>query len=480
MSDARPSADVRTVPYTGPPDVVVGPPDRSGEGAQTQSGASAALRTADLPDVPGYVVTREVARGGMAVVYAAHDPTFDREVAVKVMRPGHDAARFVVESKVTAQLPHPGIPPVYALGTLSDGRPYLAMKLIRGHTLAEEIEHRQTSYAPLSEYLGIFERICQAVGFAHAQGIIHRDLKPTNVMVGAFGEVQVMDWGLAKVLNREQATGQRSQAPADVPSETLAGDVKGTPAYMAPEQARGDWDTVDARADVFALGGILAAMLTGSPPFIGTSVLDTVQLAAEERLEGCFGRLLRCGQDTELIGLARRCLAPKPADRFKSAKEVADAVAVYRARLNARRERENEERTIRETTANLESQDLLGRRQANLVWGCFTLLLFFCLLLVPFGDNKVAYYSVLVGYATGLATGQMLFISVTTARHSFGTRKHLIALAAATIIFAAIIATINLREVSLPMKQGIEFFTGLLLASGFSIFVAKWYADNRI
>ncbi len=149
-----------------------------------------------LPAVPGYEIRREVARGGMGVVYLAHDPKFDRDVAVKIMHAGQDADRFVIESKVTARLPHPGVPPVYALGELGDGRPFLAMKLIAGRTLAEEI--RQVQQSDLPRMLGVFEQICHTVGFAHSQQIIHRDLKPANVMVGAFGEVLVMDWGLAK------------------------------------------------------------------------------------------------------------------------------------------------------------------------------------------------------------------------------------------------------------------------------------------
>src|SRR6516165_178421 len=152
----------------------------------------------DAPSLPGYRITAEIARGGMGRVYAGHDLTLDREVAIKTLLGGADAERFVTEAKITARLPHPGIPPVHALGTLADGTPYLAMKLIRGHTLAELLEQRPSPLHELPRFVQIFEQIAQAVGFAHAQGIIHRDLKPANVMVGMFGEVQVMDWGLAK------------------------------------------------------------------------------------------------------------------------------------------------------------------------------------------------------------------------------------------------------------------------------------------
>src|SRR5262249_12023124 len=142
----------------------------------------------DLPAVPGYHVLHEIARGGMGRVLAAYDHNLDRDVALKVLLPGANADRFVRESKITARLPHPGIPPVHARGTLADGSPFLAMKLIAGQTLAVEMKS-----ADRPRLLQAFTQVCQAVGFAHSRGIIHRDLKPANVMVGTFGEVQVMD-----------------------------------------------------------------------------------------------------------------------------------------------------------------------------------------------------------------------------------------------------------------------------------------------
>src|SRR5262249_20871605 len=191
-------------------------------------------------------ITAEIARGGMGRVYAAHDLTLGREVAIKTLLPSADAERFVTEARITARLPHPAIPPVHALGTLADGTPYLAMKLIRGRTLAELLKERPSPLHELPRFVQIFEQIAQTVGFPHAQGIIHRDLKPLNVMVGAFGEVQVMDWGLAK----DVAGGERER-PGELPeaenaTHTAAGAVLGTPGYMAPEQARGE--VVDARA----------------------------------------------------------------------------------------------------------------------------------------------------------------------------------------------------------------------------------------
>jgi tetratricopeptide (TPR) repeat protein len=296
----------------------------------------------DLPAVPGYRLLSEIARGGMGRVLAAYDLTLDRDVALKVLLPGANAERFVRESKITARLPHPGIPPVHALGTLADGSPFLAMKLIAGRTLAEEMK---TADRP--NLLQAFTQVCQAVGFAHSRRIIHRDLKPANVMVGAFGEVQVMDWGLAKDLTGlVHGDDQRPSVARTVPvsgadtgpttygaagestdKQTQVGQVLGTPAYMAPEQARGE--TTDARADVFALGGILCAILTGQPPFGGKSLPEVIRRAAAADLAEANARLERCGADDELIALCRRCLSANPSDRPADGHVVADGVTAY-------------------------------------------------------------------------------------------------------------------------------------------------------
>jgi hypothetical protein len=307
-------------------------------------------RPADAPPpgaivIPGYDLQPEIARGGMGVVYAARDLAFGREVAIKVMLPGMDAAAFVREARITGRLPHPGIPPVYALGELPDGRPFLAMKLIRGDTLDKVLKARGTDLtADRGRLLAAFEQMCHAVGYAHAQGIIHRDLKPSNIMVGAFGEVQVMDWGLAKeTRSAEVGTGNETTTDSAVPPSalpdpsyqaTVAGQIKGTPAHMAPQQARGE--PVDARADVFALGGILAAILTGKPPFAGNSVLDTIIRAAQAELGETFAHLDAAGADADLLALCKTCLTAKADDRYSDATELAHAVAAYRAEVEAR------------------------------------------------------------------------------------------------------------------------------------------------
>jgi serine/threonine-protein kinase len=311
--------------------------------ASTESSHPSAPPPDSLPAVPGYHVLREIARGGMGRVLAAHDLTLERDVALKVLLPGAAADRFVRESKITARLPHPGIPPVYALGTLADGSPFLAMKLIAGQTLAHEL---QTADRP--RLLQAFAQVCQAVGFAHSRGVVHRDLKPANVMVGAFGEVQVMDWGLAKYLTGREVEGEpRSpealtgpgagvdpnrttdyrDPEASINEQTQAGTVLGTPAYMAPEQARGE--AADARADVFALGGILCAVLTGQPPFCGKDLPEVLRRARAGELPEAHARLDGCGADGELVALCRRCLNPAAAARPANGQAVADELTAY-------------------------------------------------------------------------------------------------------------------------------------------------------
>lgn len=207
-----------------------------------------------------YVITEEIGRGGMGMVYAARDTTLGRDVAIKVgagfsppdqksppdpiSPPAPLSARLTHEAQVLARLEHPGIVPVHDYGELADGRPFYVMKRVHGRTLQQHLEMSPS----LTERLRIFERVCEAVSFAHAQGIIHRDLKPANIMIGAFGEVVVTDWGIASMRDA-----QRVEA------------VMGTRGFMSPEQAAGSKD-VDERTDVFALGTLLAMTMPRSAP----------------------------------------------------------------------------------------------------------------------------------------------------------------------------------------------------------------------
>ncbi|MDW8264936.1 MAG: serine/threonine-protein kinase [Gemmataceae bacterium] len=324
------------------------------------------------PSIAGYRTTAEIARGGMGRIYAAIDETLDREVVIKTLLPGADAERFVTEAKITAKLPHPNIPPVHALGTLEDGTPWLAMKRIHGRTLAQLLASRRSPLHPscasggggtsdLSHYIQIFEQIAQAVGFAHSRGIIHRDLKPLNVMVGEFGEVQVMDWGLAKELHGEvvdklspptlfpEGEGQRDEGDETGDQRTRPGTIMGTPGYMAPEQARGE--VVDQRADVFALGSILATILTGQPAFVGKSTLEMIQKAANAELSEVFSRLDACGADADLIALCKRCLSAHREGRPANGQIVANEIAAYRVGVEARLRQAEADRARAETQA---------------------------------------------------------------------------------------------------------------------------------
>jgi WD40 repeat protein len=297
------------------------------------------------PGVPGFELLDEVGRGGMGIVYRARDLALDREVAVKVLQekygPGTAiAVRFVEEARITAQLQHPGVPAVYQVGALADGRPFLAMKLIKGQTLDALLKQG----API-DALAVFEASCQAVGYAHAHKVIHRDLKPANVMVGAFGEVQVMDWGLAKVLApgvpdappEPGSDPQATTAPTEIHtarnsdgSHTQAGSVLGTPAFMAPEQAAAEAAKINTTADVFGLGAILCVLLTGKPPFDGKDLESARLNAVRGRTQEALARLDACGAEPDVVALCKRCLAFEPADRPATANEVATAAAGLR------------------------------------------------------------------------------------------------------------------------------------------------------
>jgi serine/threonine protein kinase len=294
-----------------------------------------------------YELLGEIARGGMGVVYRARDTNLNRDVAVKLLQEKYAtgslaARRFLDEARITGQLQHPGIPPVHEVGELPDGRPYLAMKLIRGRTLADLLEDGS---ATRGSRIAVFEQVCQAVAYAHDHGVIHRDLKPANVMVGAFGEVQVMDWGLAKVRTDARAgsaeatiatTFHDPRGDAGTDLRTRAGAFLGTPAYMAPEQAIGAVDQVDERTDVFGLGGILCAVLTGRPPFVAPTAESARQLAAQKTLEPAFARLDSCGAEPELVALCKRYLDPDRDARPRNAGEVAAAVHALRAAAEQR------------------------------------------------------------------------------------------------------------------------------------------------
>ena len=303
-----------------------------------------------------YEMLDEIARGGMGVIWRATDTTLGREVAVKVLQDrfapdSGTARRFADEARITAQLQHPAIPPVHDYGTLPDDRPFLAMKLIKGRTLEELLCQRFDPAAERGRFVAVFEQVCQAVAYAHAHQVIHRDLKPSNVMVGSFGEVQVMDWGLAKVLTEKAVPAASDTDPGETVGGTLirgsdpdgsdasftqAGSILGTLAYMPPEQAAGEVSKVDQRSDVFGLGAVLTVILTGTPPYTGTDIEAIRVMAIRGDLSACVARLDGYGAEPELVALCKRCLSFAPADRPRDAGAVAEEVAGLRAATEER------------------------------------------------------------------------------------------------------------------------------------------------
>ena len=294
-----------------------------------------------------YQLIGELARGGMGAIFQGRDLDLGRDLAVKVIREEHRdhpemVRRFVEEAQIGGQLQHPGIIPVHELGRLPDGRLFIAMKLVRGRTLAALLATRRGPDEDRMRFLSIFEQVCQTMAYAHARGVIHRDLKPSNIMVGSFGEVQVMDWGLAKVLDQggvadeEKAILASGDASAvwtlrsgSAAMESRPGSVLGTPSYMAPEQARGALDTLDERADVFALGSILCEILTGQPTFVGKGGAELYRKAKMADLSDALARLDACDADAELVAPARSCLAAAPKHRPRDAGIIVAGLTAY-------------------------------------------------------------------------------------------------------------------------------------------------------
>lgn len=258
------------------------------------------LRSAvESPDLSGtrYRMVSKLGQGGMGSVFCVEDSTLGRQVALKVITLSEDdgelSKRLVHEARVIAQLEHPGIVPVHDVGTLPDGRVFYTMKLVQGQRLDQYL----TSLPVLAERLRLFQRICEPVAFAHAHGVLHRDLKPQNIMVGPFGEVLVMDWGLSKILADRDRSDESTERVNSSTGETQHGVILGTPGYMSPEQAKGG--TVDRQSDVYSLGAILRFLLDGN------------------------------FRPRPLAAIVSKCLEPEPVNRYSSAQELALDIGHY-------------------------------------------------------------------------------------------------------------------------------------------------------
>ncbi len=334
-----------------------------------------------LPD--RYELIDEIARGGMGSVLRVRDVEFDRLLAVKVMLPNTEGDsdlvhRFERESKITGKLQHPGIPPVVEMGRLATGGPFLSMKLVEGETLQRKLDSRPLDDLQVETMLPIFEDVAQTIAYAHSRKIIHRDIKPSNVMIGAFGEVLVLDWGMAKQLDpidEPGGVGRRSgdsaavsklpvrpfglsEGAADSKSIgddlTRAGNVFGTPAYMAPEQARGEVECLDSRTDVFALGAMLCQLLTRKAPNRGDSVREILEKARAGDFEDAYAELDQCRVDSDLVKLTRWCLASDIEDRPADASVVAAAISRHLKLLHEKLELERRQRAEAEVRSREE------------------------------------------------------------------------------------------------------------------------------
>lgn len=274
-----------------------------------------------------YRLLEEIESGGMGLIYRARDLKLARYVAIKVLRVAASAmpeavGAFANEARIVSHLSHPGIVPFYDFGTTNDGRPYHVMKLIEGCTLQEMLRRGESTPAML---LSVFVEICNTMAYAHSHGVIHLDLKPANIMVGEFGEVYVMDWGLARF------EGATPTHPGDWKIAAGNGDlsccIAGTPEYMSPEQARGQ--SLDAQADVFAMGAILCEILVGQAPYKSKNVRQ----AHRQALKASMGKVLEdlevCDTDRALVQLTKKCLAPSRRERPRNAAEVAKELTSY-------------------------------------------------------------------------------------------------------------------------------------------------------
>ncbi len=303
----------------------------------------------------GYELLEMLGEGGVGIVYQAVQKSVNRKIAVKMIKPavGRDTEerdKFISEALVTGRLDHPNIVPIHDLDTTTDGQPFYTMKMVRGTPWGEVIGDK-----PLVENLRILLDVCDAVSFAHSRGVIHRDLKPDNVMLGEFGEVQVMDWGLGAPVSTEGEL-------ADLSRTQAAG---GTPVYMAPEMVTGEDGPVGIHSDVYLLGAILYEIVTGKPPHAGTYVLETLENAYNNVIEPteCTGALL---------DIALKAMRTRPAERCSSANDFKQALLEYEAHAESinmcRRSSDELRQAGKDRDYELFAQALFGYREALNLW----------------------------------------------------------------------------------------------------------------
>ena len=324
-------------------------PDAEGTLVRGLPGAASPDDGPVTPETPGrYSVQREVGRGGQSRVLLAVDSHLGREIALKELlpEPGGEApgepvsqtaaaaARFLREARITGQLEHPNIVPVYELGRHPDGSLYYTQKLVRGQSFKAALQAAPTLSQRL-KLLSHFSDICHAVAYAHSRGVIHRDLKPENVVLGEFGETVVLDWGLAKARGQPDLRARqvaREALALRSPDATLEGHALGTPSYMSPEQALGKLDLIDERSDVWSLGAILYELLTGEPPFRGDTAYSVIGKVIRDPVRPV--RALLPDAPPELAAVAERALRREPALRYPGAAALAQEIEAFQAGRN--------------------------------------------------------------------------------------------------------------------------------------------------
>jgi serine/threonine-protein kinase len=292
--------------------------------------ARASTVTPVMLPIERFVDEGEIAKGGASVVHRVFDRTLIRHCAMKVLASrlqpyAEDRQRFIQEAQVTAQLNHPNVVPIYELGLTGSSAPYFTMKLIEGDTMEELLGERDGEVRQIgwvAAFIEILLKVCDAVAFAHSRGVIHRDLKPGNIMVGAFGQVYVMDWGIAKLVD---ARGDFSpqQGPETAPLDRH-GMVLGTISYMPPEQAVGDLDATDERSDIFALGATLYHILTGQPPHESVEGVQAIDAARTNTIRPPDEFATAARLPRGLFRIAMKAMAKDRRDRYASASELKD------------------------------------------------------------------------------------------------------------------------------------------------------------
>ena len=313
---------------------------------------------ADSPDAEcDFQLLSMLGQGGMGLVYQARQTSISRSIALKMMRSAKSddqdrQALFLAEALVTGQLDHPNIVPIYDLGMDEAGHLFYAMKELKGRPWSDSIGH-----ATLQENLDVLLRVGDAVAFAHSRGVIHRDLKPQNVMLGDYGEVVLMDWGLAAAITTGTPALRVSQSTA----------LCGTPAYMAPEMANGLWNRIGPQSDIYLLGAILFEILEGAPPHLMGNDDATDALTAAR-----LNKIADFKTPGELQDIARKAMATEPADRFASVKDFQAAIRVFREHQESDRlavlARQRFEAALASKRYDDYAESVFGYRQALRLW----------------------------------------------------------------------------------------------------------------